>query len=214
MRVLALETSTPHGSVAVYALGETVFEARFTSDRSHSSTLFNALENARATAARFDRIAVGLGPGSYAGVRISIAAALGMNLALESELVGVPSIAALETPIAEYVAVGDARRGTFYFTHVAGGRCVAGPLLASEEEVRREIAARSLPVFGTEPIPAFPSLVVAIPSASILARLAGEDFAILQRGDLEPLYLREPHITQPKQGRGLPPGPSFAAGKT
>jgi tRNA A37 threonylcarbamoyladenosine modification protein TsaB len=62
MRVLALETSTPCGSVALHASGELIFEERFTSDRSHSATLFVALEKARAKADRFERIAVGLGP--------------------------------------------------------------------------------------------------------------------------------------------------------
>jgi tRNA threonylcarbamoyl adenosine modification protein YeaZ len=199
--------------VAVYAFGEIAFEERFTADRSHSSTLFTALEKARATAARFDRIAVGLGPGSYAGVRIAISAAMGMNMVLDSELVGVASVAALETRNPAYLAVGDARRGAYYFSQVESGKCVAGPMLAGEEEVRKEIAERGLPVLGTEAVAAFPSLVVATPSAAIIARLAAQDFAIVQRGDLEPLYLREPHITQPKQVPGLPPGPPFAASK-
>jgi tRNA threonylcarbamoyl adenosine modification protein YeaZ len=213
MKVLALETSTPSGSVAVFSSGELIFEERFTSDRSHSSTLFIALEKARAKADRFDRIAVGLGPGSYAGARISIAAALGMNLVLAAELVGIPSVAALDTPESSYLVVGDARRGMLYFTAVDAGQCVAGPLLATAEEVRREIAGRLLPVMGTEPMAAFPSLVVALPSAAIIAQLAARDCGIVQRGDLEPLYLREPHITQPRQAPSLPPGSAFAGTK-
>ena len=206
MRVLAIETSTSHGSVAVFALGDLIFEERFTADRRHSSTLFIALEKSRTTAAKFDRLAVGLGPGSYAGVRIAIAAALGMNLVLESELVGVPSVAALETSVPAYLVVGDARRDAFYFTHVDRGRCIHGPLLATEDEVRREIVARALPVFGTESLPAFPSIQLAIPSAAEIARVASEDHGVTQRGDLEPLYLREPHITPAKHPPGLPSG--------
>ena len=213
MRVLALETSTSRGSVAVYGSGELLFHEQFNADRSHSSTLFVALEKARATADHFDRIAVGLGPGSYAGIRISIAAALGINLALGGELVGIPSVAALDITASAYVVVGDARRGTFYFTAVDQGQCLAGPLLATEEEVRREVASHQLPIFGTEPMAAFPSLVVATPSAAILARLAANDVGIVQHGDLEPLYLREPHITHPKNAPGLPAASAFAASK-
>jgi tRNA threonylcarbamoyl adenosine modification protein YeaZ len=213
MRVLGLETSTAHGSVAVFAYGELVFEERFLADRSHSSTLFAALEKARATAARFDRIAVGLGPGSYAGVRISIAAALGLNFVLDAELVGIPSVAALDAPVPAYLAIGDARRDAFYFTAVDHGRCIAGPALDSEEGVRQAITELGLPVFGTEPIPAFPSALVAIPSAAIIARLAAQDCGILQRGDLEPLYLREPHITQPGKRGSLPGGSPLARTK-
>jgi tRNA A37 threonylcarbamoyladenosine modification protein TsaB len=64
MITLALDTSTPTGSVAVMSSGEVIFEETFKADRSHSSSLFAALERARTTFARLDQIAVGLGPGS------------------------------------------------------------------------------------------------------------------------------------------------------
>jgi len=198
MIVLALDTSTPHGSVAVRALDETVFEERFTADRSHSSSLFTALERGRCSAAGFDRLVVGLGPGSYAGIRIGIAAALGMNLALKAELVGLPSVAALDTTRPAYVVIGDARRGMYYFTSVHSGICADGPRLVDEAEARDLIHSLSLPVFATERLVAFPSAEVLAPSAMALARFAAADRGIIQRGNLDPLYLREPHITQPK----------------
>lgn len=198
MIVLALDTSTPEGSVAVYTFGEIAFQQRFHADRSHSSTLFGVLEKARGYANRFDRIAVGIGPGSYAGVRIAIAAAIGMNLMLGADLVGIPSVAALDVSDEDYFAVGDARRGAFYFSWLHRRICQDGPRLASEQELRSEIGARSLPVYATEPIAAFPSVQIARPSAVVLAELAVEGASIMQVGTLEPLYLREPHITLPK----------------
>jgi tRNA threonylcarbamoyl adenosine modification protein YeaZ len=198
MIVLALDTSTPRGSVAVFAFGEIVFEEAFSADRSHSASLFAALAKARASAARFDRIAVGLGPGSYAGIRIGIAAALGLHLALGAELTGLPSVVALSAEGPSYVVIGDARREAFYFTSVSAGLCADGPRLVSEREARELIDTLNLPVFATEPLTAFPSAEVFFPSAALLARLAADDRGILQRGDLEPLYLRAPHITQPK----------------
>jgi len=198
MIILALDTSTPEGSVAVYAFGEIAYKNSFRADRSHSSALFTALEKARGYAGRFDRIAVGLGPGSYAGVRIGIAAAMGMNFILGAELVGIPSVAALETEEEDYFAIGDARRGAFYFTWIHSRAPQEGPRLATEREVRDEIAAHALPVYATEPVPAFPSVQIVRPSAVILAELAVEGTGIVQREDLEPLYLRAPHITAPK----------------
>lgn len=198
MIALALDTSTVEGSVAVYAYGEIAFQKQFRADRSHSSALFAALEKARGFAGRFDRIAVGLGPGSYAGVRIGIAAAIGMNLVLDAELVGMPSVAALDTPEEDYFAIGDARRGSFYFTWIHRRISQDGPRLATEREVREEIAARALPVFATEPVPALPSVQIVRPSAVTLAEMAVEGIGIVQWENLEPLYLREPHITQPK----------------
>lgn len=198
MIVLALDTSTSDGSVAVHAFGEIVYQKKFSADRSHSSALFGALEQARGYAGRFDRVTVGLGPGSYAGIRIGIAAAMGMNLVLGADLVGIPSVAALDVSDEDYFAIGDARRGSYYFTWLHRRICQDGPRLATEQDVRYEISSRSLPVYATEPLPNFPSVQIARPSAVILAQLTVANSAIMQCGELEPLYLREPHITQPK----------------
>ena len=192
---LAIDTSTTHGSLALLADGELLLEEMFTSDRNHSASLFPILERARALVPGVDQVAVGLGPGSYAGVRIAIAAAIGLEMGLGARLVGIPSVAALETGTASYVAIGDARRETFYFTRVEDGVCVDGPRLLSEEALR---AALDGPVFTCVALPAFPAAQLALPSAARLARLAEAGRGIVAIGDLEPIYLREPHITQPK----------------
>src|SRR4051794_17858597 len=136
MITLALDTSTATGSVALIAFGEVALEETFQADRSHSSSLFAALERARSCFSRLDQIAVGLGPGSYAGIRIGIAAALGMSLSLKTRLVGIPSVAALDVQLTGYLVVGDARRGAFYLTHVDHGVCQEGPELVAEARVR------------------------------------------------------------------------------
>src|SRR5215218_3159516 len=110
MITLAIDTSTPRGAVAIWARGELHFEQNFTSERSHSAELFTALERARSEIPSLDQVVVGLGPGSYAGIRIAIAAALGLELGLGAKLVGIPSVAALEIDSPRYLAVGDARR--------------------------------------------------------------------------------------------------------
>lgn len=199
MITLAIDTSTPRGSVAVLVDGELKLNELFTSDRSHSSTLFAVLEKVREITPRVDQIAIGLGPGSYAGVRIAIAAALGIQLTQGADLLGLPSVAALETDVPQYVAIGDARRDTFYWTRVESGVCSEGPLLVTEAELRERLAANTLPVFASEPLAIAPTVQVALPIASVLAQLAAAARGITARGDLEPIYLREPHITLPKQ---------------
>src|SRR4051812_19650790 len=109
MITLALETSTTQSSVAVIEDGKILSNDSFTADRSHSSLLFASLECALAAAPRCDQIVVGLGPGSYSGVRIAISAATGISLGIGAKLLGIPSIIAFE--LNEYVAIGDARRG-------------------------------------------------------------------------------------------------------
>lgn len=199
MITLAIDTSTPRGSVAVFAFGDVIFEESFTSDRSHSCVLFECLKRARQSSHHIEQIAIGLGPGSYAGVRIAIAAALGFDLSLGARLVGLPSVIGLDTGAHEYLAIGDARRDTFYFTRVHEHVCVDGPRLLTEHELRELIDTfPTQPCFASEPLATFPSAQVASPSAAVLARLAAAGTGIVATGDLEPIYLREPHITQPK----------------
>ncbi len=199
MTILALETSTPRGSVALWRDGALVLDEVFLADRSHSSTLFPTLQRARALAPHIDVIAVGLGPGSYAGVRIAISAALGLGMADDARLLGLASVAALETAARAYVAIGDARRETFYFSLVEDGVCREGPLLLDAEALAVRLQAHAaLPVYAPAPLPAFPGAQIALPRAGQLAELAAAGKGVLAEGDLEPLYLREPHITQPK----------------
>jgi tRNA threonylcarbamoyladenosine biosynthesis protein TsaB len=148
-----------------------------------------------ATAGKPEVIVVGLGPGSYAGVRIAIATAVGLKAASGARLLGLPSICALEPE--EYVAVGDARRNSFFFAHVLRGRCVEGPTLATEEEMMTKLRAWShLPKIASQPLAQFEDVSVAHPSALRLVELArGAEIGDVET--LEPIYLREPYITTP-----------------
>ncbi len=209
--LLAIETSTSQGSVALLettqpASPRILFSEDFAAGRSHSSQLFAVLERALDAVPEGDdlhEISVGLGPGSYAGVRIAISAATGLALARDARLTGLPSIVALDE--GDYIAIGDARRETFYFAVVRGGECVAGPSLVSAADLPGRIdAAGGLPIFAAELSPSFEGLGLAAsvelrhPCAQRLARLAVAGKAVIARDLLEPIYLRDPHITQPK----------------
>jgi tRNA threonylcarbamoyl adenosine modification protein YeaZ len=207
MTTLAIEASTATASVALVRDDAVLFSEAFPAERGHTGAMFTALQTARAMIDDCDRMVVGLGPGSYSGVRIAIAAAVGMRYALGAELLGVTSLAALDAP--EYHAVGDARRGTFYFAHIRDGECLDGPRLLSREEVLRELSGGAsegepaLPVLVPAPIDWLPQAVVSHPRAVTLAQLAAREKSVAMRGDLEPLYLRDPHITLPKKVAGL-----------
>ena len=197
MITLALETSTIRGSVAVSEDGKTLFNEAFTADRSHSSQLFVSLERVFAAVPRCDQIVVGLGPGSYSGVRIAISAAIGISLGSGSRLLGISSIAAFDQR--EYVAIGDARRGAFYFSHVRDGEILEGPTLLDRGALEEKIRAASVAVIASEHIENVAGHELLFPSADKLAHLAEQGRSIIARDKLEPIYLREPHITQPKK---------------
>jgi hypothetical protein len=61
----------------------------------------------------------------------------------------------------------------------------------------------ALPVFVPAPIEWLPQAVVRHPRAEALVRLAVQEKSIAMRGDLEPLYLRDPHITLAKPVPGF-----------
>src|SRR3712207_3184355 len=118
MKVLALELSSSHGSIALSDAGTLCFAAEFANDRKHSGLFFTHLERCVAECGNAERIVVGLGPGSYAGTRITIAAAIGLAAASDAQLLGLPSISALTTDEPEYAVIGDARRQSFFFVRV------------------------------------------------------------------------------------------------
>ena len=207
--ILALETSTTQGSVAILKTGGAeptlLFTEAFHAGRKSSSLLFDVLERAMASLAdaRIDEIVVGLGPGSYAGVRIAISAATGLALALDARLTGIASIAALEE--GDYVAIGDARRESFYFAIVRDGICEQGPELVSADELSARLAAlKPLPVFASEIPPVLEGFGPALryPCAERIARLAAMGKSVVSRDLLEPIYLSDPYITQPKASKG------------
>jgi tRNA threonylcarbamoyl adenosine modification protein YeaZ len=198
MKTLALELSSARGSLAWSDGTAEPFVREFPNDRKHSGLFF---ENLQLCLQRFgapDRIVVGLGPGSYAGTRIAIATATGLQATNDAELIGFPSLAALETEAEQYDVIGDARRQSFFYAHVSGRRCVSGPLLCTQEELGERLASVRYPVFSMETLVAFPHAVVAYPSALVLAQMVATHADSGMHAPLEPIYLREPHITQPK----------------
>jgi tRNA threonylcarbamoyl adenosine modification protein YeaZ len=190
--ILAIETSTTSGSIAVLDDSRQVFNESFSAERGHGAHFFVVLERALAIAPAPAQIAVGLGPGSYSGVRIAISAAIGIGLGTGALLVGVPSVAAFAGD--EYVAIGDARRGTFYFSHVHDGEVIEGPQLLDLPALGERLAQTQLPVFASEKVELFRA-TLCFPAAEKIARLALLGRSVIMRERLEPIYLRDPHIT-------------------
>jgi hypothetical protein len=100
---------------------------------------------------------------------------------------------------AHFTVAGDARRGTWYFSEVNEGRCVVGPeLLDSMERLLAKVADAGVPLVVGENAEWCGSALFALPQASVLAQAAAVGVGIVQVGSLEPLYLRDAHITRPK----------------
>ena len=201
MKILALELSSARGSLA-WRDGDFEWAPEWANDRKNSGEFFRNVAAAQKQFGAPDRIVVGLGPGSYAGTRIAISTAIGLQMATKAELIGLSSLCAVECDEKEYAVVGDARRQSFFLAQVRERVLVAPPVLKTEGELRIALdGLRSrIPIFGVEALPQFDHAVsVRLPSARILAQLAAEPNRAFVLPPLEPMYLREPHITTPKQ---------------
>jgi tRNA threonylcarbamoyladenosine biosynthesis protein TsaB len=199
MKTLALELSTSRGSMT-WLDGEIEFTREWPNDRKNSSAFFQNLQAMRTKFGAPETIVVGRGPGSYAGTRIAISAAIGIQLSCDARLIGYPSICAMESDAQEYSAIGDARRKSFFFARIFKNEVIEGPTLFSELELkaRLELVEPATPAFSSELLPQFHPIVISFPSALILARLAQNSRRSFSLPPLEPIYLREPHITMPK----------------
>jgi tRNA threonylcarbamoyladenosine biosynthesis protein TsaB len=203
MKTLALELSSGRGSVALIESGEALFDRSFPNDRKHSGAFFESVEFCLQQLGAPEEIVVGLGPGSYAGVRIALATALGLRTAVSAKLVGIPSICALDVEDRDYCVIGDARRQSFYLARVRNGTLVDGPTLMTATELEARVTVATMPVYSSEQLAQFPLAKLAFPAARRLADLARSE--IDDTRPLEPIYLREPHITTPREARPFAP---------
>ncbi len=197
MKILGIDLSTGCGSIAWSARSGEVFDIAFANDRKHSGLFFENLEQTLRRFGSPELIVVGLGPGSYAGTRIAIATASGLAAATGARLCGLSSVRAFETEAGEYSVVGDARRQSFFFAQISERNCAEGPLLYTQEELRARLNGSAHPVFASQQIADAPGAVLSYPSARVLTEIAREVPDTLTAPPLEPIYLREPHITYP-----------------
>lgn len=122
MRILALETATSACTVAVVDDGSVLTELTLQVPRAHSTRLMPLIAQAIAESGipkqELDGIAVGIGPGSFTGLRIGLATAKGLAWALEKPCVGVPTLKAMAygtgAQMGLVVPMLDAKRGEVF----------------------------------------------------------------------------------------------------
>lgn len=119
--LLAIETSTPVGAVAVGWQGRAVVEVRLAPPVRHAESVLPAVEFAleRAGLARRELagVVIGGGPGSFTGVRIAAATAKGLARGLDLPVFaysGLAALAADHVGAAAVCGMFDARRGEVY----------------------------------------------------------------------------------------------------
>jgi tRNA threonylcarbamoyladenosine biosynthesis protein TsaB len=154
MRILAIDTTCGAASVAIVETGqiEPLAVVSRVMARGHAEALAPMVEEAalgvEGGLATLDRIVVTTGPGSFTGIRVGLAMARAMGLALGVPVVGVSTLAALAAPLLSeprpgVIAVAiDARHGSAYFQlFEASGRPLGPPRCDALRECVRGIGA-------------------------------------------------------------------------
>ena len=122
MKILALETSAKAVSAAVSEDGKILCAGYQDTGLTHSRTLMpiveSILKNTNLSMKDIDAVAVAVGPGSFTGIRIGVAAAKGLAFAVDKPTIGVSTLAAMARNVAfcdgPIICAMDARRQQVY----------------------------------------------------------------------------------------------------
>jgi tRNA threonylcarbamoyladenosine biosynthesis protein TsaB len=205
MKILAVDFSSAQRSVAVMQTSggaRPVLLGRAVEIGGHRALglVEESLRQAHCEREEIETIAVGLGPGSYTGVRGAIALAQGWQLGRGVQVLGLSSVECLAAGAEQEKLHGsinimvDAQRSEHYLARYeitpGAWREVESLRLASQAEIE-EMARRGERLLGPGAAESCPGAQNLFPDAAILARLAADRQNYGPAEKLEPIYLRE-----------------------
>ena len=194
---LAFDTSSSVGSVALGNNQVVVQSIDFQGPQRHSAALFPALVRLGIPRLKLRRIIVGLGPGSFSGIRVSLAAAQGIALVQGVPVVGICSAysAALQhNKVTRLGVFADAKRREAFCTVFRNGELEKETYLIPMAEIEKHARQFTLAV-SAEPLPGMAKQVC--PHAKDLLALPETLSGWVTQQPLEPIYLREPVAAKP-----------------
>lgn len=217
MRILAIDTALPAVSACVLdeeALQPIALET-LPMARGHAEAVIPLIQRVVAQAPggfpSIGRVAVTVGPGSFTGIRIGLAAAQGVALACKCDLVGVSTLSALASPLILEESDGliaaaiDARHDHVFIAAFApDGRPVLSPRRVGAHEALRALGSGPLRLVGSgaEAL-AREARLRGIAVKIIDAAIAPNIIFVARLGlvanpmlaPARPLYLKEPDVT-------------------
>jgi tRNA threonylcarbamoyladenosine biosynthesis protein TsaB len=228
VKILALDTSTSSCSVTFWADGVKAWRAA-TMERGHAEALMpmvvDVMAEAGAAFPELDLVALTVGPGSFTGLRIGLAAARGMALAAGRPCLGITTLEAVAESIDRrrlvdevVLAVLDSKRGDIFAqAFAAADRPLGPPTAVPADDLEGVIPARTasvhpVAVVGSAAETAVRVLTdagrqavvaaVAVPVASAVAAIAARRHRHGAKSGPppSPLYLRPPDTGPLRRG--------------
>lgn len=225
MKILAIDTALQAASACVYQDGAGAPEACETMrmQRGQAEALLPLIDKIMTQVeggfAALGLVAVTVGPGSFTGLRVGVAAARAIGIACGVPVVGVSTLAALAAPLilakkhGLVAAAIDAGHGNVYFAAFGSdGRAIVAPRVASVRDAVRLLGAGPVRMAGS----GAPMLAIEAASAHLAAEVVGDisapDIAFVARLGLlvdpatappRPLYLKPPDI-KPQDASHVP----------
>ena len=208
--ILALDAAAAACSVAVWRQNKIVARRELLMVRGHAEALMPLVLEAMAESgldfSDLTRIAVGVGPGSFTGIRIALATARGLALAAGLPVVGVDSFTAVAAGVSPaerrqqnlLVVVDSKRRDLFAQYFDANLDPASAPMVEAAEALldARPPGPLLIAGDGAHLLPAVRDTRRAEgpgrPDAAVIARLAATGQALLAP---RPFYLRAPDVT-------------------
>ncbi|MDR0534328.1 MAG: tRNA (adenosine(37)-N6)-threonylcarbamoyltransferase complex dimerization subunit type 1 TsaB [Verrucomicrobiales bacterium] len=185
-KLLVIDTSSAKGSWALFTNGQCVHRDSF--DGRASGSLAPSLLALGGELQGIEKLVVGVGPGSFSGIRVGIASAQGLAAVLNCPIMPARSTHALAWKFRHETDLGifaDARRQQFFHTAYANGQLATPTHLITGDELGRLVKQHRLAI-SVEPIPQISQ--VEYPDAEDLGH-AYLNFPAEKELALEPIYL-------------------------
>lgn len=193
MKILSFDTSNNLASVAVLAGQQLLAYSTSLENSQQAEKLFSliteCLEKAKLKLTELDLISVTNGPGSFTGVRIGLAAALGMQMAVKVPIISLSNFQVMawkmkeQSPNQNLAIVLDARRDQVYYQLFNKNLdMITNPSLIARGDIPKTDAI----IYEN-----------GVPNAEMLAKASEYFYNKKQFSNLEPLYIREPDASVP-----------------
>lgn len=223
MRILALDTALGLCSACVYdgETGQILSAESIVMDKGHAESLMPLIERVIAKIPgkfkTIERVAVSIGPGSFTGLRVALAAARAFGVALRVPVVGVTTLSAYALPYLfdgtdrVIASVIDARHSHFYAQIMGNdGQILMAPDVISITATADALAGKRVRVIGTGATLLEEILVDRGEDVLCDGNLSGPDIAAIAQLGLiatphlsppTPMYLKPPDALPQQNGR-------------